>query len=102
MPLALSGPVGNGVPATYVMCTDPPYPMLDASRRWVRDAGWPVRELAAGHDAMVTAPGPLAAMLDEMARETPARPLRREFGRHRKRRCLPDRPPAAPAQADRG
>jgi len=67
-PLALSGPVGNGVPATYIVCSDPVYAPLEASRQWARAAGWPMRELATGHDAMVTAPGPLADMLEELAR----------------------------------
>jgi hypothetical protein len=37
-----------------------------------REAGWPVRELTAVHDVMITAPAMLAAALDELS-EVPAR-----------------------------
>jgi len=63
-PLRLTGKVGNGVPATYVVCTDPIYAPLQASRDWVQQAGWTMREIRSGHDAMVIAPDPLAGMLD--------------------------------------
>lgn len=66
-PIALTGPVGNGRPATYVVCTDPVYAPLEASRQWARGAGWPIREIATGHDAMVGAAAPLAAMLKDLA-----------------------------------
>ena len=66
-PIALSGPVGNGRPATYIVCSDPVYPPLEASRQWARDAGWPIREIATGHDAMVSAAAPLADMLEDIA-----------------------------------
>jgi pimeloyl-ACP methyl ester carboxylesterase len=66
-PIELNGPVGNGLPATYIVCTDPLYAPLEASRRWARAAGWPVREIAAGHDAMVAAPEALADLLEALA-----------------------------------
>jgi pimeloyl-ACP methyl ester carboxylesterase len=67
--LSLSNPaVGNGLPCTYVACTDPIYPPLDASRRWARGrTGWEWREIAAGHDCMVTAPEACARLLEEIA-----------------------------------
>jgi pimeloyl-ACP methyl ester carboxylesterase len=65
--LALNNPIGNGVPATYIACTEPWYAPLASSRERVRDMGWPVREIATGHDAMVTAPSELADMLMEIA-----------------------------------
>jgi pimeloyl-ACP methyl ester carboxylesterase len=62
--LVLRHPVGNGVPRTYVACTNPWYGPLEWARDWVRaQPGWTWREIATGHDAMVTAPGELAGML---------------------------------------
>ncbi len=67
-PIRFDGAPGNGVPATYVFCTDPVY----ASLAWARDLaraqpGWAWREIAAGHDCMVTAPDATAALLMEIA-----------------------------------
>ncbi|MBW8270696.1 hypothetical protein [Caldovatus aquaticus] len=63
-PLRLAHPPGNGLPRTYVACTAPLYGPLEAARRWVRGRpGWDWRELAAGHDATVTAPAALARLL---------------------------------------
>jgi hypothetical protein len=45
---------------TYVACTKPGYPVLASVRRQ-EDWGW--AELAATHDAMVTAPGELSELL---------------------------------------
>jgi pimeloyl-ACP methyl ester carboxylesterase len=66
-PLPIEGPPGNGLPARYITCTDPVYHPLEAVRRWVARAGWPVEEIATGHDAMVTAPDALVEMLDRPA-----------------------------------
>lgn len=66
--LALTGPVGNNLPRTYVHCSSPSYAALEASRQWVRQQrGWRWREIATGHDAMVTAPDELAKMLAGVA-----------------------------------
>ena len=67
--LTLHHPPGNGLPCTYIICTKPIYEPL----QWARDVawaqpGWTVRELAAGHDAMVTAPRLTAEMLMEIAK----------------------------------
>lgn len=68
-PLCLSHPAGNGVPRTYLAVTDPWYPPLAGVRQAVRSrTDWDYRELAAGHDAMLTSPDPLAALLDALAR----------------------------------
>ena len=56
--------MANGIPATYIVCTDPIYKPLDASRAWIKAAGWKTVEIATGHDAMVTAPDRLADLLD--------------------------------------
>ncbi|MBC7798998.1 MAG: alpha/beta hydrolase, partial [Gemmatimonadaceae bacterium] len=66
-PLRLRHPIGNGRPCTYVACTNPDYAPLASHRAFARSLpGWGYRELAAGHDAMVTAPGPLVALLQEL------------------------------------
>jgi len=67
-PLMLQHPVGNGLPKTYIAVTDPWYPPLAALRDWVRaQLDWQWRELAAGHDAMVTSPEALADLLEALA-----------------------------------
>ena len=66
-PLPIEGPPGNGLPARYVACTDPIYLPLASARRWVAGAGWPVDEIATGHDAMITAPDALVEILDRPA-----------------------------------
>jgi pimeloyl-ACP methyl ester carboxylesterase len=65
--LTLNNPVGNGVAATYIACTEPWYAPLASSRERARELGWPIAEIATGHDAMVTAPEELAALLIEIA-----------------------------------
>ena len=63
-PLRLRNPVGNGLPCTYIACTDPPLASIAPSHRWVRDRpGWAWLEIATGHDAMVTAPAELTRQL---------------------------------------
>ena len=55
-------------PRTFVDCTSPALPTIDPSRRLVRSqAGWEVRELATGHDPMITAADDLVAILLEVA-----------------------------------
>lgn len=60
------GEAGNGLPAQYILCNDPVYgPLEDARARARAHAlGWPVTEIATGHDAMVTAPEALVDMLE--------------------------------------
>ena len=65
--LTIDGPPGAGLSASYLVCTDPVYPPLEASRQRARGYGWPVREIATGHDAMVTAPETLADLLEACA-----------------------------------
>ena len=56
----------GGVPRTFIDCTSPAWPSIAPMRQRVRaEAGWRVRELATGHDAMVGAAGPLAQLLLE-------------------------------------
>ncbi len=62
-PLKLAHKVGNGLPATYIVCADPIYGPLQSSRDWLQKSGMTVREIKTGHDAMVTAPDVLTEML---------------------------------------
>lgn len=63
-PVPIEGPPGNGLPARYIACTDPLYHPRERVKDWAGDLGWPVDEIATGHDAMVTAPDALVALLD--------------------------------------
>jgi pimeloyl-ACP methyl ester carboxylesterase len=62
--LKLANAVGNGLPRTYLQCTNPFYPPLAPVREWLSgQEGWLRKDIATGHDCMVTAPTELAAML---------------------------------------
>jgi len=63
-PLKLDNKVGNGRPATYIVCADPIYGPLQSSRDWVKNAGMKMVEIKSGHDAMVMVPDELADMLE--------------------------------------
>lgn len=63
-PLEITGPPGAGLPAEYIVCTDPDYPQLANDRNRARAYGWPMREIAAGHDCMISAPEALADLLE--------------------------------------
>lgn len=60
-PLRLAGK-GDQVPATFVECVDWMRVFRGQAER-AAARGWPTRELATGHEAMVTAPDELAALL---------------------------------------
>jgi pimeloyl-ACP methyl ester carboxylesterase len=47
----------------YVACTAPAAPALEPSRARARAGGWSVVELAAGHDAMISAPEELTSIV---------------------------------------
>lgn len=66
-PLNLAHQVGNGLPAVYVVCTDPVFAGLQSSRDWVKANGMKTAELKTGHDAMITAPDLLADLLERLA-----------------------------------
>ena len=52
------------LPRTFVDCTDPALPTIDASRRRARaQGGWRVVEIATGHDPMISAPEELLRVL---------------------------------------
>lgn len=52
-----------GVSAAYVRCTRPAIPQVESGAQFARRAGWPYKELATGHDAMITAPTECAEAL---------------------------------------
>ena len=67
-PIRLNGPVGNDLPRTYIRCTDPVYPAVVPSYNAIKNQpGWNMVDLPTGHDAMVSAPGPLADLLLALA-----------------------------------
>jgi pimeloyl-ACP methyl ester carboxylesterase len=56
------------LPRTFIDCTTPAWPSIAPMRQRVRsEPGWRVLELPTGHDAMVSAAGPLSRMLLEAA-----------------------------------
>ena len=66
--LSFHGERVAALPRTFIDCTSPAWPSIAPMRQRVRsEPGWHVRELATGHDAMVSAPGPLTRMLLEAA-----------------------------------
>ena len=54
--LTIKNEIGNGIPLFYIFCNDPVYKSLESSREVVRKLKWPIFELNAGHDAMLTHP----------------------------------------------
>jgi pimeloyl-ACP methyl ester carboxylesterase len=64
-PLRLTG-AADGVPATFVECVSWMRVFAGQADR-ARARGWPVHELATGHEAMVTAPAELAQLLAGVA-----------------------------------
>ncbi|TDE25103.1 alpha/beta fold hydrolase [Nonomuraea mesophila] len=66
-PLRLSGK-GEQVPAAFIECTDWMRVFTPQAER-AAARGWPVHEIATGHEAMVTAPGELAELLLRIAAE---------------------------------
>ncbi len=65
--LQLDNPVGNGIPATYIVCTEPFFAPTEPSRIFAAtQPGWRFLDIATGHDAMISAPGELAELLKKM------------------------------------
>jgi pimeloyl-ACP methyl ester carboxylesterase len=64
--LELDNEVGNGLPATYIACTSPPLAAVAPSHNAARALGWPFKTISTSHEAMITAPDELAAMLAEI------------------------------------
>jgi hypothetical protein len=68
-PLRLCGAV-DGVPAAFVECVGW-MRVFRAQGERARARGWPVYEVDTGHEAMVTAPRELAAVLLHVAQSFP-------------------------------
>lgn len=67
-PLTFDSARVASVPRTFIDCTQPAWPSIAPMRQRVRaEVGWQVRELPTGHDAMVSAPAALAALLLQAA-----------------------------------
>lgn len=65
--LRLDHPLGNGLPVTYIACTEPYNRGTTSSRELLKSLeDWTSLEIATGHDAMLTAPEALTAMLAEI------------------------------------
>jgi len=56
---------GPTVPAAVIRCTD--FVAFSRAKDLARARGWPYHELATGHEAMITAPTELAALLSRLA-----------------------------------
>jgi len=66
--LHLNNPVGNGLPTTYIACSQPFWSSTANSRELARRTnGWNFREISCGHDAMILLPDELADMLSELS-----------------------------------
>jgi pimeloyl-ACP methyl ester carboxylesterase len=65
-PVRLSHPKAAKIPRTYIYCNHPPMgPFGQFADRRRNDEAWRYRELATGHDAMITEPEQLAKLLLE-------------------------------------
>jgi pimeloyl-ACP methyl ester carboxylesterase len=66
--LPLEHEIGNGVPATYLHCTAPAFPVVEPSARYARNrSDWRYVTIGAGHESMITAPEVVARHLVEIA-----------------------------------
>ena len=63
----LRNPVGNGLPATYIVCDQPVFEGLAESRDLAREMGWDIGTFPSGHDAMLAKPELLADRLLALA-----------------------------------
>ena len=68
-PIRLQNGGSDGLARTYILCTGSggPTPFRGLAERIRNDPSWRYRELATGHDAMVTMPGETADLLVEAA-----------------------------------
>jgi pimeloyl-ACP methyl ester carboxylesterase len=72
-PVRLSNPHASRLPRTYIYCTNPDAPpgslsaFAQFATRLRTDAAWRYREIATGHDAMITEPDQLSRLLLDLA-----------------------------------
>lgn len=67
-PIRLKGPPGGNVPKLFVRCTKPAIASIEDAAKSARERGWKYVEIDTGHDAMVSAPKELAAILLDFAK----------------------------------
>jgi pimeloyl-ACP methyl ester carboxylesterase len=61
-------PMAAGIPGAYIHCTQGPgAPRFAGFAALAEERGWPVRYLATGHDAMLSAPEQVARLITELA-----------------------------------
>lgn len=66
--MQLQNPIGNDLPATYIACNNPYFGPTATSRDFAKTVrAWKYLELDAGHDAMISAPEKVAALLGRIA-----------------------------------
>lgn len=56
----------RAIPSTFIRCTGFPY--MDGPRSKAEALGWPILEIATGHDAMITAPDQVTELLLDTTR----------------------------------
>lgn len=62
--LVLKNPYGNNIPLIYIACTKPELTVLEQfAAKAKNDKAWKYYELKTGHDAMISMPAKLAALL---------------------------------------
>lgn len=66
--------VARRLPRTFIDLTGPKNGLAPSTER-ARSEGFEMLEIATGHDAMVTKPIRLAALIDSIVRGAPQRPL---------------------------
>ncbi|MEM8876930.1 MAG: hypothetical protein AAGD23_03555 [Pseudomonadota bacterium] len=66
-PAPFAGPVGGSLDCSYVQCVDPIYAPLETSRKWAKQAGWPIHDLRSGHDCMLISPVETAGLIHRLA-----------------------------------
>jgi pimeloyl-ACP methyl ester carboxylesterase len=66
--ISYSGPIGNGLPVSFVEFTEPVYPASERAVAYAKSQKrWKLETLATGHMAMISAPAPLAKLLIRLA-----------------------------------
>lgn len=63
--ICFDGPPGSGLPCRYIKATAPVFRSARASVELALSLGWPIQEIATGHDVMVSAPEALADLLEK-------------------------------------
>jgi pimeloyl-ACP methyl ester carboxylesterase len=67
----LSNPQAAAIPRTFIYCNDPAIgPFGQFAQRFKADKSWQYREMATGHDAMISEPQKLVDLLVEIAEDS--------------------------------